>query len=87
MRSQELIYGIETRDVDKVGLRVDEAGIIVVLPQAMANDWTGSERVGVYEEIVYPAGCRVSVLIEKEFRRMHGGTNDPDLYPNPLETA
>ena len=82
---QRLVYGIEAAEVDAAGVLVDPAGIFVVLPIAVARDWTGSERVAVSGEVVHAGGRRVSVLVEKEFRRMHGATGDPDLYPNPLE--
>jgi len=39
----------------------------------------------VSAEIEFGEGKRLSVLVEKEFRRLHGANNDPDLYPNPLE--
>jgi hypothetical protein len=85
--SQQLTYGIEALAVDEIGVRVVEARVFILLPLAVASDWTGSDRVGVSDEVNHSGGSSVNILVEKEFRRMHGGKNDPDLYPNPLETA
>jgi len=84
---KRLAYGIEARNIGQIGVRVDAAGIFVVLPLAVASDWTGSERVGVSGEADVSEGRHVSILVEKEFRRLHGASNDPELYPNPLEAA
>jgi hypothetical protein len=85
--SQQLTYGIESVSSDSVGVRVDQNGIFAQIPASLADEWTTSDRVGVSGEVNHPDGRRIDVLIEKEFRRIHGGNNDPDLYPNPLETC
>jgi hypothetical protein len=84
---QRLSYGIESAETDSICVRVNQPGICVVLPKQVAKEWASSERVGVSGEIQHPDGSRVDVLVEKEFRRMHGGKDDPDLYPNPLERS
>jgi hypothetical protein len=81
-------YGIERSEAaSAIGVRASEAGIYVVLPSALAAEWTGTDRVGVSGEVAFDDGQSVAVLAEKEFRRVHGANSDPDLYPNPLEQA
>jgi hypothetical protein len=82
---QQLIYGIESVKSDSIGIRVGQNAIFALIPAALAHEWAASDRVGVWGEVNHPDGRRVDVLIEKEFRRIHGGKSDPDLYPNPLE--
>jgi hypothetical protein len=82
---QRLTYEIESALTDSICVRANQSVICVVLPKQVAQEWTSSERVGVSGEIQHPDGSRVDVLVEKEFRRMRGGKNNPDLYPNPLE--
>jgi len=84
--SGRLVYGIQSSvDAPRTEVLLDVSSIRIVLPAEVAHDWTDTERVGVSAEIEFGEGKRLSVLVEKEFRRLHGATNDPDLYPNPLE--
>jgi hypothetical protein len=83
---RRLAYGLESSaDVSSVGVRVDDGGIFVVLPLGLAAHWTGGDQVGISGSVPLEGGQAVSVLVEKEFRRLHGANKDPDLYPNPLE--
>ncbi len=85
---QRLAYGLESSTEQwSIGLRVGASGIFVVLPRATVADWAGSEQVSVSGSIELDESQTVFVLVEKEFRRLHGANNDPDLYPNPLETS
>jgi hypothetical protein len=84
---QRLIYGVETADAESVGVQVNRHGISVVIPRRLATEWAGSDRIGISGEVNLADDKRLDVLVEKEFRRMHGCKNDPDLYPNPLETS
>lgn len=81
-----LVYGIQSStDAPRAEVLVGSGRIHIVLPAEVARDWTGTDRVGISDEVEFGEGKRLSVLVEKEFRRLHGATNDPDLYPNPLE--
>ena len=76
-----LTYGIEAAsDIAAVQVRVSGNRIQIVLPAETAREWTNSDQVQVRAET-----GMMSVLVEKEFRRLHGANKDPDLYPNPLE--
>lgn len=88
-----LLYGLESStDASVVGVRSGVLGsgdgtveILIVLPSAVAEAWTGSEQVAIRADVGLDEGRVLGVLVEKEFRRMHGANKDPDLYPNPLE--
>jgi len=81
-----LVYRIESSDsAPALAVRVVGQAITLVLPAAQAQAWTHTDLVGVGADVLLSADKRLTVLIEKEFRRLHGAAYDPDLYPNPLE--
>lgn len=81
-----LVYGLRSStDVPQTEVLVGAESICIVLPAVVARDWTDTDRVDISDEVEFGEGKRLSVLVEKEFRRLHGATNDADLYPNPLE--
>ena len=61
--------------------------LIIRVPAAMAREWTGTERVGIAAQQSIKSHASVEILVEKEFRRLHGAKYNPDLYPNPLEST
>ncbi|MGD0298533.1 MAG: hypothetical protein ABSE86_15625 [Bryobacteraceae bacterium] len=52
---------------------------------AAAKEWATTDRVGISGEQSLPNGKPLSILIEKDFKCMHGDDIDADAYPNPLE--
>jgi hypothetical protein len=81
-----LVYALEaSRNAQHPAIRVAGQAITVILPQALALGWTSTDKVEISTTNPVAAGRSVTVLVEKEFRRLHGANNDPDLYPNPLE--
>ena len=84
--ASRLVYRIESSsNATAVSVRVANQAISIVLPEALTQDCTGTDRVGVSAEVPLSPDRRMTVLVEKEFRRLHGAAFDPDLYPNPLE--
>lgn len=82
-----LVYALEaSQSAPEVAVRVAGQAITIILPSALAQAWTDTERVGVTADVSLNADKWITVLVEKEFRKMHGANNDPDLYPNPFET-
>ena len=56
------------------------------IPAAAATEWFTSDRVAITSEQSIAPDKVLSILIEKDFQCLHGGTErDPDAYPNPLE--
>jgi hypothetical protein len=58
----------------------------IQVPGAAATEWACSDRVEISGEQPIESGKRLSILIEKDFKCLHGeDARDPDAYPNPLE--
>jgi len=53
---------------------------------ATSMEWAMSDRVGISGEQTLDNGKRLAILIEKDFKCLHGDV-DPDAFPNPLEDA
>ena len=51
---------------------------------AAAKEWATTDRVGVSGEQSLPGGKPLSILIEKDFKCLHGDESDVDAYPNPM---
>jgi hypothetical protein len=58
---------------------------VILVPCAQAREWTDTARVAVDGTAPSTTGGELKILVEKEFRRLHAASDDPDLYPNPLE--
>jgi hypothetical protein len=82
---QRIVYALVAGDAPEVSVQVEANRIAVAVPRALAAELTGTDRVGVGGEQAIGGGQSLSILVEKEFRRVHGQSQDPDLYPNPLE--
>ena len=50
-----------------------------------SKEWTTTDRVGISGEQSLANGKALSILIEKDFKCMHGDDTDVDAYPNPME--
>ena len=86
--NQRLRYGLESSpDAAGVEARFSGSDIMIVLPGTLAREWAETERVSVQGDQTLCTGKSLAILVEKEFRRLHGATLDPDLYPNPLEAG
>jgi hypothetical protein len=83
---QRMRYGLESSlEVSGLEVRFVDQRLRILLPAAMAKEWTAGDQVGVDGQQSLSAGRQLDILVEKEFRRLHGAKFDPDLYPNPLE--
>lgn len=83
-----LVYRLEASESAlDVGVRVNGWAIAIIVPAVLAQTWASTDRVEIAANVRLNAGKSLSILIEKEFRRLHGANNDPDLYPNPLESG
>jgi hypothetical protein len=51
---------------------------------AATKEWVTTDRVGISGEQPLANGKPLSILIEKDFKCMHGDEADADSYPNPL---
>jgi hypothetical protein len=76
----ELLYAIEAGTTPSIIATFDNGHIRVVVPNALAKEWIGSDQTGIEAS----AGT-LKVLIEKDFQCLHREP-DPgeDSFPNPL---
>ena len=51
---------------------------------AATLEWVTTDRVGISGEQPLANGKPLSILIEKDFKCMHGDETDVDAFPNPL---
>ena len=83
-----LVFGLEvSQSASNVGFRGSGRAMSVILPLALAQEWINTDQVAVSAAVPLDPERVLSILVEKEFRRLHGANNDPDLYPNPLEAS
>jgi len=55
------------------------------VPEHLAKDWTGTERVGLESEMNIGQGKKLYLLLEKDFKCLDNTTEDQsDNYENPL---
>src|SRR5215472_6323651 len=79
---QGLRYGLESSpDVTGLEVRFLDHQLRILMPRATANEWTSGERVGVTGSQSLKGEKQLEILVEKEFRRLHGAKPNADLYP------
>ena len=67
-------------------VRADISGseITVFVPEAISNQWIGSDLVGFQEKMPLPNGESLFILVEKDFVCLDNTFEDQsDNYPNP----
>ena len=85
---QRITYGLESSaGAAPLCVTGSTERLMIRVPPEIALDWTGTDRIAISGEQSAGNQACVSILVEKEFRRLHGAKNNPDLYPNPLEAT
>lgn len=85
---EQLTYGLErSGSAPGIQLSVAPGRIMILVPEGLARDWVDTERVSLESRSRTTAPNELTILVEKDFRRLHGASKDPDLYPNPLEKS
>ena len=81
-----LAYSLESSpDLQAAQALYENGALRVRIPRGAANEWTATDRVGLDGEQPIGDGKLLSIVVEKDFKCIHGSTPDPDAYPNPLE--
>jgi hypothetical protein len=63
-------------------------GIVVRVPEAVAERWVTTEQVGFRESVRPQEGVLLTVLVEKDFACLDPTDEDQtDAYPNPNTTC
>lgn len=79
-------YVLEPDSASKaVSVHYAEHTISIKLPQAEANNWATTERVGIESDIPLQGDESLYVLIEKDFQCLHQRPreDEQDNFPNP----
>jgi len=84
--SQRLIYSLEAvPGITLMSAYGSAEHLRICVPCAVAQEWAGTERIAMAAKQSVDSQAELDILVEKEFRRLHGAKFNPDLYPNPLE--
>lgn len=77
---RKLSYSLE-KGGERVGAAFEGDTIRVRIPDALAREWTGTDRVSIHEQ-----AQGLEVIVEKDFQCLHKGEEgkDPAAYPNPM---
>jgi hypothetical protein len=78
-------YAIEMRaDFDSATLRYRPTEVRVLVPEAEAKAWAGSDQVGIYASIQLGQGQSLEILVEKDFACLDlSDAENEDTFPNP----
>jgi len=86
--SQRLTYGLEASPgITCMCVSGSAEHLTIRIPSDVVREWTGTERVAIAAKQSVDGQGELDILVEKEFRRLHGAKFNPDLYPNPLESS
>ena len=62
--------------------------VTVSIPLPVAEEWTGTDMVGMEEKVKLDSGEVIRVLIEKDFKCLDGREEEnTGSYPNPMEAC
>lgn len=78
--NQTLWYALQQYDKDQLSATFTNTRITLLMPEAMANEWITTDRVGFeYQDE------GLFLLVEKDFKCLDNVAEDQsDNYPNPL---
>ncbi len=80
------IYALQKSDESTLTAELDNNRLILWMPNAMAEEWVHTERVGFDARIPLPdADGELYLLLEKDFKCLDETTEDQsDNFDNPL---
>ena len=86
--SQRVIYSLEAvPGLTSMSVYGSAEYLRICVPSAIAQEWTGTDRIAISARQSVDSQEELDILVEKEFRQLHGAKFNPDLYPNPLESS
>jgi hypothetical protein len=81
-----LSYAVKTEGgAEKVSAKFEDGRISVIIPQAVADEWSQTEQVGIRGEQNLPSGKTLRILIEKDFACLtpRPEEDESDNFPHP----
>lgn len=76
---------VRSDDATEVDARIDGSGLILTIPSSVADEWTGTDAVGIESSLRCDDGRELRILVEKDFVCIDR-KDDPDnvdAFPNP----
>ena len=83
-----MIYALEASEVvGHLTARYTEGRVTVKVPSAWVSDWVDTGKVGLEGEQPIEGDEVLTILIEKDFKCLHGPAErqEEDAFPNPLQ--
>jgi len=82
-----LVYRIESRrHCETTSASFVRGKLCVTLPRVVAEEWAGSDTVGIDAQLPASSGQPLRLLIEKDFHCLHGSAEaQEDYFPNPAD--
>ena len=79
-------YGMQTSpNASSITAGFTNNEIILTIPERQAKEWTGTNKVGLSEEMPIKDNKKLYILIEKDFKCLDETSEDQsDNYANPL---
>lgn len=85
--TRQLIYMLEKcSDCEKPQASFSHNMIVVKVPEALAVEWTDTDRVGFHNDEDPEGGSSLYILVEKDFQCLHKRPHEDESsnFPNPL---
>ncbi len=83
-----MTYALEASGVvDHLAAHYEGERITILVPSAWVSGWVGTNQVGLEGEQRIEGDEVMAILIEKDFKCLHGAEDriDADAFPNPLD--
>ena len=68
---QQLTYALERAEAAAVGVRYAPGTLTVLVPRALADAWTGTDRNGFSERVALADARQLRILVEKDLDCRH----------------
>ena len=84
---ESLTYALEASDrVDHMAAQYEDERITILVPSASVSGWVDTNQVSLEGEQRIEEGEVMTILIEKDFKCLHGPADrvEADAFPNPL---
>lgn len=80
-----LVYAIQKSDEANVTASFENGKVTLLVPNAIAEEWTETEQVGFDRNMVLGENRELYLLVEKDFKCLDETSEDQsDNYDNPL---
>lgn len=86
----QLTYALERKaGIDQLGATFTNNKVTMLVPDAIATEWTTTETVGYNNNMDIGNGQQLFLLLEKDFKCIDSSVNEDqsDNYENPLHTC